>query len=272
MRDTGATGTFLLITFAVSWGLWLPLVVGMTLPPWFYYLAALGPAAGVLGTQLLVGGPGALKEWAVIRLGRLGPGRLWAWVLGGLAGAVVLAAAVELALTGTLEWSTLGTTAELPGWSPWAVVPLLTASYGLCEELGWRGWLFPQWSRSWGPRRAALAVGAVWCLWHLPAFFCNPTYQTIGPAALGWAFSLVAGSVLLSWMVVEARGSLWTVVAWHSAFDALTVSDAASIALAPVLSTVVLLVVPLVWRLLREKSPPLSKTPVSSRHLGKEIP
>lgn len=276
MKPAGATWMFLFVSFGVSWGVWLPLVLGVELPLGYYYLAALGPALGALvaeggSARARAGGPGVLRAWLKTRLGAPGPGHLWGWVIGGLALGVVAAAVLEASTTGDLRgWATLGTTAELPGWSPWAVVPLLTLSYGLCEELGWRGWLFPTWSRLWGPRRAALAVGGVWCLWHLPAFFCNPTYQAMGWAAVGWVFSLVAGSILLSWMVVEARGSLWPVVAWHSAFDALTVSDAAAIALAPVLSTVVLLTVPVVWHLLKEKTVVLSKSAPEPRHLGKE--
>jgi len=170
----------------------------------------------------------------------------------GFALALALAGGIEALVSGTLTgWTGLGRTAELPGWSPLAVAALLTVSYGFCEELGWRGWLFPAWSRLGGPRKAALAVGGVWCLWHLPAFCCNPTYQSMGWAALGWALSLVAGSVLLSWLVVESGGSLWPVVVWHSVFDFLTVSDSSGTFLAPVLSMAVLVLVPFVWHHLR---------------------
>jgi len=250
--DRKALFLFLGVSFGLSWGVWLPLVVGVSLPPWYYYLGALGPALGSVVVLVTTGGRGALRSWAALRLGHPGRGRVWAGMAWGFALAVGLAVGVEFGFTGSLAvLDGLGRTTELPGWPPLAVAVLLASSYGFCEELGWRGWLFPTWSQVWGPRKAALAVGTLWCLWHLPAFFCNPTYQSMGPAALGWALSLVAGSVLLSWLVVESGGSLWPVVAWHSLFDFLTVSDSSGTFLAPVLSAVVLVVVPFAWRHLR---------------------
>lgn len=253
MRRPGPTTTFLAVTFSVSWGLWLPLVLGARLPGWYYYLGALGPASGAAAALVSQGGWDELGRWLRQRLGRTGPGWLWGLVLGGLGGTAVLALGWERVMTGS--WGTLnglGTTAELPGWPPVAVAALLTLSYGLCEELGWRGWLFPAWSRVVGPQKASLAVAGVWCLWHLPAFFCNPTYQSLGWAILGWVFSLVAGSVLLSWMITASQGSLGPVVVWHSVFDFLTISDASGPFLAPLLSMAVVAVVPLVWRPLNQ--------------------
>lgn len=247
---------FVGVSFGVSWGVWLPLVAGVGLPPWYYYLGALGPALGAGAASVSEGGWRAVLSWAGLRLGRPGRASVWGVIVCGFALAVALAAGLESVVAGSLNaWAGLGRTAELPGWPPLAVAALLTASYGFCEELGWRGWLFFTWSRVWGPRKAALAVGGVWCLWHGPAFLCNPTYQAMGWASLGWAFSLIAGSVLLAWLVVEAGGSLWPVVAWHSLFDFLTVSDSSGTFLAPVLSMVVLALVPFVWPRLRRREP-----------------
>ena len=39
------------------------------------------------------------------------------------------------------------------------------------EELGWRGYLLPRLGERIGPLPAALAMSALWTLWHVPAFF-----------------------------------------------------------------------------------------------------
>jgi len=39
---------------------------------------------------------------------------------------------------------------------------------GLCEELGWRGWLLPTLTARYGLSRATLFTGVVWYIWHLP--------------------------------------------------------------------------------------------------------
>lgn len=240
---------FLAVSFGVSWAVWTPLVLDLSLPPWYYYLGALGPALGTLAALGASRERGSLGMWIRLRLGRLGRPRAWGGMAGGFALCLALALGWELGASGSLaSLEGLGTTSELPGWTPLAVLALLSASYGLCEELGWRGWLFPTWSRAWGPQKAALAVGGVWCLWHLPAFFCNPTYQAMGWTTAFWILSLLAGSVLLSWLMLESGGSLWPVVAWHSLFDFLTVSDSSGPLLAPVLSMAVLVLAPVAWR------------------------
>lgn len=245
----GSAFVFLAVSFGFSWAVWAPLVLNLPLPPWYYYLGALGPALGTLAALGVSQERGSLATWVRLRLGRPGRLRVWGGMAGGFGLCLTLAQGLEFGASGTLgSLEGLGTTSELPGWPPVAVLALLAASYGLCEELGWRGWLYAKWSLAWGPRRAALAVGGVWCLWHLPAFFCNPTYQAMGWTAAFWALSLLAGSVLLSWLMLESGESLWPVVAWHSVFDVLTVSDSSGTFLAPVLSMAVLVLAPLAWR------------------------
>jgi membrane protease YdiL (CAAX protease family) len=36
------------------------------------------------------------------------------------------------------------------------------------EEIGWRAWLLPRFSKRFGDRRAIVAVSAIWALWHTP--------------------------------------------------------------------------------------------------------
>lgn len=239
---------FLVTSFGVTWVLWLPLVFRLPLPPWWFYLGAVGPAAGAIATLVQRGGWQVLATWVRSRLGTPGKARTWVLALGGLVIATTVTLVAEMMLTGshaTLDG--LGTSAELPGWPPLGVGLLLLASYGFCEELGWRGVLLPVLVHRWGPRRAAVAVGMVWCLWHLPAFFCNPTYQAMGWGVFGWALSLVAGSVVFAWIAGSSAGSLWTVVVWHGLFDFLMVSDSSAAFLAPVLSMAVLGVAPFAW-------------------------
>ena len=37
------------------------------------------------------------------------------------------------------------------------------------EEIGWRAWLLPRLADRIGPRRAVIAVSAIWAFWHTPA-------------------------------------------------------------------------------------------------------
>jgi membrane protease YdiL (CAAX protease family) len=46
-----------------------------------------------------------------------------------------------------------------------------------------------------------------------------------GFGVVGWVVSLVFGSLLLGWLVKQARFNLWPVILWHGTFNFFTVSD-----------------------------------------------
>lgn len=243
------------LAFGISWLVWAPLAAGAALPPWYYYLAAAGPAAGALVAVRSERGRAALGPWLRRGLLRPVPAGIAALVGGTTAAVFAAAALADRAITGGWEGlAGIGRTAELPLWPPAATGALLLVSYGFCEELGWRGWLYPRWRDRWGSRTAAAAVGAAWILWHLPAFFCNPTYSGMGWFAAGWALSLMAGSVLLSWIYERTGGSVAAVALWHGVFDFISVSDSAGAVIAPVMSAAVLAAAPFLWRSLGKRA------------------
>ena len=89
---------------------------------------------------------------------------------------------------------------------------LAMALIGPVEEIGWRGVLQPLAQRRVGPLAAALGVGAIWAVWHLPAFFLSGTPQSgwaLGPFLLGTVALGVIAGVLLN----AGRGSiLWPAI------------------------------------------------------------
>lgn len=54
----------------------------------------------------------------------------------------------------------------------------LAAIKGPLEELAWRGVALPLLQRRFTPLRSALMLGAVWGLWHGPAFLLSGTQQS----------------------------------------------------------------------------------------------
>lgn len=113
------------------------------------------------------------------------------------------------ALTGTI-------TDPFP-FSPWyEVLPalLVTLFIGPVEELGWRGVALPLLQRRFAPLWAGLVLGAIWGLWHVPAFLLSGTPQE------AWSFApyfiaVVAISVILTPMFNAARGSLLVAALFH---------------------------------------------------------
>lgn len=71
-----------------------------------------------------------------------------------------------------------------------------TAIKGPIEEFGWRGLALPLLQRKFAPIWAGLILGAIWGLWHLPAFLLSETPQS------GWSFTpFFVGSIALSVIV-----------------------------------------------------------------------
>lgn len=96
------------------------------------------------------------------------------------------------------------------------VFPALLAALmiGPMEEFGWRGVALPLLQRRYSPFWASIVLGAVWGVWHAPAFLMSGTPQSgwdFGPFFLG----VIAISVILTPMFNAARGSLLIAMLYH---------------------------------------------------------
>jgi uncharacterized protein len=102
----------------------------------------------------------------------------WAW---GLTAILFLPCVIVLTVTATS--AAAGTeNATLPWLIALATTPILFANIApLGEELGWRGYLLPRLLALMGPFAASAVLAAIWCVWHVPAFFMG------GMMAAGWA-------------------------------------------------------------------------------------
>lgn len=238
---------FLFVAFGVTWALWLPLLVDaeageLERMPWTFFLASIGPLCGAVAAALWEGGWNGLRAW----VGRSFSLRFrWVWWLAGIGLPVAyfaIAWATSYVVAGTWpDLAQLGGTDKLPGLPAWAVAGVWIITFGVGEESGWRGWLLPAVSRQMSVFWAALVVAGVWIVWHVPAFFFNPTYAAMGWGILGWMLALVCGSCLLAWMTVGAHWSIVPVLLWHAGFDLLTAADQSAGIIASTISAVVMM-------------------------------
>jgi membrane protease YdiL (CAAX protease family) len=82
------------------------------------------------------------------------------------------------------------------------------------EEFGWRGLALPLLQRRFSPFWASLILGAVWAVWHAPAFAMSGTPQStwsFGPFFLG----LMSVAVIMTPLFNAARGSLLIAILYH---------------------------------------------------------
>ena len=230
----GTVAVFLVVTFAVTWGLWLPLLVDARTAP-------SGTLDTVPATFFVASAGPAVVRWArrILRLRFRG---FWWFAALGMPALYYLVGffTAAFAAGGWPDPAAFGTTAKLPG-LPWPLVALVwAATFGLGEEAGWRGWLLPVLAERVTVFWASVLVAAVWIVWHAPAFFFNPTYQAMGAGIVGWMLALVLGSFVLSWMTAGARWSIVPVVLWHAGFDLLTAADQSAGVIASTISAVVM--------------------------------
>ena len=90
----------------------------------------------------------------------------------------------------------------------------LAAIKGPVEEFGWRGLALPLLQRKFAPIWAGLILGAIWGLWHMPAFLLSGTQQS------QWSFTAffagcLAISVIATALFNVSRGSILLSAFFH---------------------------------------------------------
>lgn len=93
---------------------------------------------------------------------------------------------------------------------------------GLGEELGWRGFALPRLQKIYPPLTASFTVGLFWGLWHLPDFWLSPERQRDSVPL--FLLTIVALSVLYTWVYNRTGGSLLLVALLHASGNATSAS------------------------------------------------
>ncbi len=93
-------------------------------------------------------------------------------------------------------------------------------SHALGEEIGWRGFLVPELSKTFSFTATSLISGVVWTLWHVP-ILVGADYNNGTPAWYGlacFAVMVISISFVFAWMRL-ASGSLWTGALLHASHN-----------------------------------------------------
>ncbi len=225
---------YFVLTYAISWAIWLPIVLGaQKLVSWqppsaLYYLGAFGPMlAALIVTGAGEGRPGLANLWSQIVKWRV-PFRYYALA--------VLVPFALFALALVINWMTTGAWGNLTllgqvDYLPYLGIPgvvlLWMATFGYGEEIGWRGLALPQMLRTRSATTAALVIGVIWGCWHLPLFFFRDTYMLMGLVGFPmFVLSMVCASFILTWLYINSGGSILIAALFHALFDWFSASPA----------------------------------------------
>jgi len=190
--------TFFLLTYAITWACWLPVVTGVVPPssrlisllwiagvfaPSFVSLALTAQEQGNAGARALLG---RAVQWDV--------GARW------YAFAVLYMVAIKLAVA-LIHRLALGSWPRFGNERPLIVLVAIALStpvqFG--EEAGWRGYALPRLAARIGFGGASLLLGLLWACWHLPQFFL-PRADTYHQSFPIWAVEVTAVSVAMAWL------------------------------------------------------------------------
>ena len=232
-------GSYLLLAFVIAWLFWIPLAwllregaaaPGSPLAVALQTLGVTGPLiAAIVVTGLTRGKTGVRRLLGSLRRWRVGP---WWYTAACLVVPVltVIGVAVRAALgvsPAVPAGSALATGLAEDGWTGVVFtfpLVLLWQCFGspLLEEPGWRGFALPHMQRRLPAAWAALVVGAIWALWHLPIYFALEENL-----ALSFALITMHG-FFLGWLYINTRSLLIAVLGHASinvADNSLSLSD-----------------------------------------------
>lgn len=239
---------YFVLAYAITWIFEIPLAavgqgwIESEIPFAIHYLGGFGPMlAALIVTALVQGRSGIRALLAGLLRWRVGAG----WVLFSLLSPFAmfgLAAVVMRATTGA--WPNLALLGEVdyfPYLGIAGAVILWLLTWGLGEEVGWRGFALPRLQRNRSALSATIILGVIHAFWHLPAFFYRDTYKAMGLAAglPMLVISVVAAAILFTWIFNSTRGSLLMVIIFHALFDWLSVSKAGGATASAIMSAVV---------------------------------
>ncbi|MBL7826441.1 MAG: CPBP family intramembrane metalloprotease [Saprospiraceae bacterium] len=224
--------SFFIFAYAISWLLWAPLwlpFLGINpgaFLPYQHGFGGLGPMlAAFLTTAIFNGKPEVRLLWK-----RMFQWKPLNWTL------VAVFLPFLFAILGGMiatfsdgafpDFSKLGLSSEFPELNIFGFILYNILFFGYGEEVGWRGFALPRLQKRYSPFVATLILSAFWAAWHLPLFTYRPGYTSMDWAgAAGWYFSILAGTVLFTWLFNGAKGSLLACALFHGLTDVVFLCD-----------------------------------------------
>jgi uncharacterized protein len=209
--------SFFVLTYAVTWSLWLPLIIfGDRLPgPLALVLRVLGSLVpstlGLVFIGLLSGRPGVRRVLRRLVHGRIG----LRWYLAVLAWAML--APLGLGLSILIGGAAPVVNTTILGALFIFVLSIFPGS-ALGEELGWRGFALPRMQARQSALKASLIIGILWGPWHLPLWLLGRESNPIS-LYIPFVIVVIATSVMCTWLYNNTGGSLLIIVLFHAAMN-----------------------------------------------------
>ncbi len=95
----------------------------------------------------------------------------------------------------------------------------------LGEELGWRGFLLPEFQKRFSNLKSAILIGIIWFVWHIPLFWAPFGTLVSGEAIsalplIAYFIMLNCLSIIITWLVINSKGSVLIAILFHLSINA----------------------------------------------------
>ncbi len=226
---------FFALAYLISWIIWLPLyahIFGQANWPRLPFQHAIG-GLGPLLASFLTTGIFFKKEGLKILLRKCFKVKPFIYLIIALFSPfllAIIASVISYFVNKTpISLTELFTTKEFPGLNLLIFFTYNLAFFGFGEEVGWRGFALPRLQQNSSSLKASVTLTVFWALWHIPLFFYRPGYTSMGVVGIsGWLFSLLTGSLLLTWLYNSSKGSILICAVFHSTIDIAFTADFAN--------------------------------------------
>lgn len=136
------------------------------------------------------------------------------------------------------------------------VIIEITIIYTFCEELGWRGYALPRMHQSLNALNAALILGAIWTLWHIPLIYMGGSSLTLTSGII-YFLHIECMSIFYAWLFFKSNKSLLIVGLFHGTTDGIgaffpitnsLIGQGPNLPTVMLEITIALLMVPYLWK------------------------
>lgn len=222
LRDDYKLRRFFLLSFGISWLVWISMIIFSPGEDYFLpllFMGAFGPSLAAICMVLMCGSIEERKSFwkSLIDVKRIG----LKWFL------FILLIFPTILFLGYFLYSLVG--GSYPNLADYfggietisdalSLLFIMLLGGPLAEELGWRGYALDRLRPKWGLLMGSIILGIIWVLWHLPLFFIEGTSQFqkgFGPAFWSWAFQLIVISLIFSLVYYKTGESILAAILLH---------------------------------------------------------
>ncbi len=227
--------SYFIIAYVITWILVLPIIAHTVSENW-HFLGALGPAISAFVVSYLIKGNIGISNLKdkIIKY-RVG----FRWILVAISPIFLLLVSLPIGYFISGSWFDFGKFITDKLYSPssaflWSL-PLI--SYGVFEEIGWRGFALPHLQKNFNAFTATFILSIFWFFWHLPMFFYRFDFN-IG-MVIGFYLGLLSGSILFTFIFNSTKGSVLMTIIWHILWNFVATFD--MVILASIMSTMIMI-------------------------------